>query len=343
MTEAADASKTADQKADAKQGGTVMDAVLSKLDSLHKRMDDIESKGKADTKARGDGDLELEKKEKEAAGENEKVIDKKKDAKADGKRGDEWPDKDKDKDDSKKADAKRKDEFPPKDEDEDEDKKKNPFGDKKDSKADAKRSDRDKDEDTTASNVAKGDGKGRRDSPDWDEQEKEISKGDARADAYVRVKASDWENVTQRLSAIDQFVNRSDEDRAKFAEVQERADAIYGAHSKRAPANLPGEALADYRRRLVTPFRQYSKDWSDVKMSELGERAFDNVEKVIYADALRAAESPSDLGPGELRRRDVVDPETRVHRIEWVGNESFIKALSQEPRRVSGFRSRHTG
>lgn len=335
----ADTAKAADQsippKADAGSGGTMLDQVLTKLDSLHQRMDGFDEFMKS--KKADDGDLELKheggtiqvkgKPPEEAAGENKSVVDKKrKDSAAPATIG---------KSDAKKADgededekddaAKKSDQLPPQFQ----------KGDKK--KDSAKKADWDDDDEDKKDSKRKD---AKKADEDEDGKDDAVTKGDARADEYVRVKATDWKTINDQLSTIHNFVHRPDEERAKFAEAQAFADTYYGAHSKRAPANLPGETLADYERRLVTPFRQFSKAWSDVKMSELPDSAFRNAKEQIYADAMRAAENPPDLGEGELRRRDVVDKETGARRIEWLGNESFIKALGRPARRVAGFKQR---
>jgi hypothetical protein len=350
MAEAAsaDTSKTAaaDQtstppKADAGGGGTMLDKVLSSLDSLHGRMDGFEKFMNNSKKAD-----EFPPEDKEAAGENKSVTDKKRkdSAEADAAKKADWDDEDeKKKDSAAKADGKRKDagggfqnegeegKEPPKDPNwNKKDKKSDEAAPATKTKVDSKKADEDEDEE-------KKDSKSKADAA----KEDSVAKEDARADDYVRVKATDWQHVNDQLASIHSFVNRPDEDRAKFADAQARADSIYGAHGKRAPQPLPGEGLIDYRKRLATPFRQYSATWKDEKLSAVPDSVFEKIEGAIYADAMKAAENPPDLGAGELRKRVITDEDTGFKKIEWLGNTSFIKEMSQTPRRVAGFRQRN--
>ena len=326
----------AEAAADTSKGMTKADQILSKLDSISSRQDSIEKKADAalaasDAKGRKDGDLALEVKPKES----EEVVGGEKDpAKEDSK---------------KKADAtitvsdaaKRKDggggfqnegkegQDPPKDKD----------WDKKDSKkADgSKRADRDKDEDTSVSNVTKGSGDSAaadaKKRADWDDDDKDkddSKKADARADA--------WE---MRLKALEERHTMPEETMAEFTNAQAFADEAYQMHSKRAPASLPGETLAIYKRRLVTPLRKFSPQWGAVKMTDLPDEAFVNIEKMIYADAIAAAQNPTDLEPGEQRKVVKTDPDTGMKQIMWYGPESFIKGLGRPGRRVVSFLNRN--
>jgi hypothetical protein len=306
-------------KADEGGGGTTLDKVLSKLDSIHTRMDAIEAKADqavADARKRttvrvgDDGDLTLqhegsEKPPEQVQGGEPPPM--KPDSK--GKKADEWPDKDKDKDDSKGKG--RKDEFPPPDED----KEKDDAAVVAKAKADAAKKKADE-------------GKGE------DEQEAEIAKGDARADAIIA-------RMADRIAKLESRDTMADDDVAKYADAQARADDVAQLFGKQAKRWLTGESLGTYRRRLATEFRIHSPQWKDVKMSDLPDRAFDNIEKAIYSDAAAAALQPTDLGDGEFRKVTKTDPDTGLKQIHWYGNHSFIKDLGRPGRRVVGFRNRN--
>jgi hypothetical protein len=334
---AADTTTTSKAKSDEGGGGTTLDKVLSKLDSIHQRMDAIEAKAdaavadarkrkdewpdkdedkdKADARKRttvrvgDDGDLTLQHegsekpKEPVQGGEPPPMLPGK------GKN-------EEDKDDSKSK-SKKADEWPDKDKDKD------------DSRRGGKRADRDKDEDTTVGNVTKGDeGKGE------DDQEKEIAKGDARADAIIR-------KMADRIAKLESRDTMADDDLAQYADAQARADEVAQLFGKQAKRWLTGESLPAYRRRLATDFRVHSPQWKDVKLSDLPDNAFVNIEKAIYADAAAAAVSPSDLAEGEFRKVTKTDPDTGLKQIHWFGNHSFIKDLGRPGRRVVGFRNRN--
>jgi hypothetical protein len=65
--------------------------------------------------------------------------------------------------------------------------------------------------------------------------------------------------------------------------------------------------------------------------------AFQLMKADVYADALRAAQHPTDLAAGEMRQVVKVDPMTGQRRIEYFGNTSFIKDFSRAGRRVTAF------
>ena len=131
-----------------------------------------------------------------------------------------------------------------------------------------------------------------------------------------------------------------DDDVAKYADAQLRADGVAQMFGKQAPRWLSGETLGQYERRLATLFRPHSKAWSDVKMSDLPDGAFKNAQDQIYADAMIAAHHPPDLGENEHRKVMKTDPDTGMKKIEWMGHTSFIKDLGRPGRRVAYFRNR---
>ena len=130
-----------------------------------------------------------------------------------------------------------------------------------------------------------------------------------------------------------------EEKHSAYADTQGHWDAVAQMFGKQAPRWLTGESLPAYDRRLATMLRPYSKNWADVKMSELPDGAFRNAEQ-IYTDAMHAAHNPTDLGPGEERKVVRIDPDTGMRQITWQGGESFIKGLGRPGRRVVSFLNR---
>ena len=325
----------AEAAVDSSKSVTKADKILAALDSLNSRVDSIEKKADeraaADASKRKDGDLALEVKPKEnepvQGGDNPpKVADKKKDAKGDdAKRADRDKDMDTSVSNVTKGDAatgKRADW----DDDDDKDKKDDA------AKADAKRKD--------AGGGWQNEGKEGQDppkDPDWDKKD---SKADARADSYVRVKASDWDRINGVVSALEQERNMPEEKHSAYADTQGHWDTVAQMFGKQAPRWLTGESQPAYDRRLATMFRPYSKAWADVKMSELPDGAFRNAREQIYSDAMHAAHNPTDLGPGEERKVVLTDPDTGQKQIVWRGGESFIKGLGRPGRRVVSFLTR---
>lgn len=91
-------------------------------------------------------------------------------------------------------------------------------------------------------------------------------------------------------------------DRARFGEAQATADRIYSAFSQSAFPPMSGEGLLDYRRRLLRPLQQHSKEFAKVDLGRLDAATFKGVESRVYQDAMDVAANPAALcGPGRMR------------------------------------------
>jgi hypothetical protein len=91
-------------------------------------------------------------------------------------------------------------------------------------------------------------------------------------------------------------------EQAKFADAQQQADRIYTGFSQSAPPPMAGEQLLNYRKRLLRPLQQHSKEFSAVDLARLDRQTLAGVESRIYADAMQVASNPSNLcGRGEMR------------------------------------------
>jgi hypothetical protein len=121
-------------------------------------------------------------------------------------------------------------------------------------------------------------------------------------------------------------------------ESQAHADEAYSAFGDRAPIPLRGETTDGYRLRTATHLKQHSKAWKGVDLAKLigNADAFDVAEKQIYADAALAAANPTDLQPGHLREILKRGPGGRQI-SEFVGPNTFIRAMTRPARRVSAF------
>jgi hypothetical protein len=209
---------------------------------------------------------------------------------------------------------------------------------KKDSKKpDAKKADDKKDDESSLSALrskAKKDSKKADDDEGGkgeDEQEEEIARGDS-----IRVPKEQWNEMQAFMRSMQGREKRTDDERAQFAETQAYWDSVAQSFGKRAGAPLLGETKNEYDKRMATGFKQYSR-WKDTKFSEVPDGAFEVMKADVYADAMRAAEHPVDLADGELRQVVHVDPMTGQRRIEWKGTSSFIKDFSRVGRRVQAF------
>ncbi|HDR8968897.1 TPA: hypothetical protein QDB32_000523 [Burkholderia vietnamiensis] len=84
----------------------------------------------------------------------------------------------------------------------------------------------------------------------------------------------------------------SDEEEAAIADAQVHADSVYQLHGQRAPRPMERESLLAYRRRLAKGLQKFSDSQKDVKISAINDAQYlDYVEKQVYADAAKAAQS----------------------------------------------------
>jgi hypothetical protein len=306
-----------------------MDALTKRMDALEvgekkiiKGDDDDDKKSKSDSKAassRGDDDDDDDKKSDGISAPKNKILDDEKGASKDDagfppakslKKDDDGEleiKHGKGKDDSaKKADAK---------------------------KADAKKAD--DDDDDRKKDDAFPPKKAKDDDDDDDKKKDDAVKADGVAD--LRKQIANQQSIIERLQAF--MKPKSDDEHVAFADAQARADAVFSGFGERAPRPLEGEALFDYRKRLATRLKKYSKTWGGVKLSELPESAFKIAEDTVYNDAISAAANPVDLKAGELRMVTKVDPTTGVRSNVFYGSESFVKSMGRPGRRVQSFRT----
>lgn len=164
------------------------------------------------------------------------------------------------------------------------------------------------------------DSKNKDEDPDLDDQEKDEPKkavADKRKDAEEkedkkeRMDAAVFEELSElrrKYAALETLVKpRPAVDEAVLADAQARADAVYTAFGKRAPAPLAGETVLAYRRRLLSEFKDRSTAWKDIDLRALPGEVLDVAEPQVYKDAMDAANSPHDIGGSamrELRKRD---------------------------------------
>jgi hypothetical protein len=199
-------------------------------------------------------------------------------------------------------------------------------------KADAKKAD-DDDDDKKKDDAFPP--KKAKDDDDDDKKKDDAVKADAMDD--LRKQISGQQSIIERLQAF--MKPKTDDEHVAFADAQARADAVFSGFGERAPRPLEGEQLFDYRKRLATRLKKYSKTWGGVKLSELPESAFKIAEDTVYNDAISAAANPVDLKAGELRMVTKVDPTTGVRSNVFYGQESFVKSMGRPGRRVQSFRT----
>ena len=262
-------------KADA-DAGEKIDKILSCLDSMSKRMDAYDAKAAADAeKAKADWDEDEDEKKKE-----------KKDSKSTKK---DWDDEEEDKKSEKKDSKSKKDE-------EDGEEEEREKGDPKKLAADKSKKDG---ENPAEENKKVG-----------HPNEEKVGADSARKDSdeAMRKKIADLEAaISDTRSRMPKQL--SDSDHAAMANVQADADRVYSAFGDSAPRPMDGETLMTYRRRLAKGLQKHSDEWKEIDLGVISvePKAFDVVEKKIYADAMSAAAHPVDIGAGvlrEVRRRN---------------------------------------
>ena len=104
----------------------------------------------------------------------------------------------------------------------------------------------------------------------------------------------------------------TDDDRNAIAAAQSRADSVFAALGKNVPHAIMGETPLAFRRRMAGTLQVHSPAWNGVTLRDLPEKAFENAEATIYADAAVAARKPADVPFGEMRE---VETKTRTGHI----------------------------
>jgi hypothetical protein len=105
-----------------------------------------------------------------------------------------------------------------------------------------------------------------------------------------------------------------------FAAAQIKANRVANAYGDSAPPPLAGERLLDYRARLATQYKRFSKAFQNSDLHKIGDAsAMSGIEDAIYNDAMTEARHPTSasVAPGQLRAITTMDasnrPITRYH------------------------------
>jgi 8-oxo-dGTP pyrophosphatase MutT (NUDIX family) len=105
-----------------------------------------------------------------------------------------------------------------------------------------------------------------------------------------------------------------------FTAAQVKANKVAQAYGDAAPSPMTGERLLDYRARLATQYKRFSKAFQNADLHKIGDAsAMSGIEDAIYLDALAEARHPTaaSLAPGQLRAITTMDasnrPITRYH------------------------------
>lgn len=199
---------------------------------------------------------------------------------------------------------------------------------KEQERADAARKDAEKEEEEKK---AKADA-ARKDAEDKEKEDK------AKADA---ARADSADLATQIADLRKQIpVELAEEDRARFVDVQSKAERVAQAFGDFAPRWMSGESLPQYRQRLLSKFKQHSADWKGVDLAKLGDDALAVAETKIYADAWGAATRPVNIEGGTLREVTENDRTGRKITRFYGDPEACWGPFKQPARHVTGWNTK---
>ncbi|WP_428988562.1 hypothetical protein [Methylocapsa aurea] len=141
--------------------------------------------------------------------------------------------------------------------------------------------------------------------------------------------------LRDELNALEKTVSREmreqgpliEAEEAAMADAQARADEVYAALGKRAPAPWPGERMRQYRARLLNPLKLHSDTWRNVRIEDQSEGNLGVIEKQIFADAVAYADSGSHLAPDETHAISKKDDSGRT--ITEFKGASFVRQFKR--------------
>jgi hypothetical protein len=122
---------------------------------------------------------------------------------------------------------------------------------------------------------------------------------------------------------------------------QEYYDATLRSVGTRAPAPSLGVSVDDYRREtlrtLKHTFLPPAHDLFKVQYRALKVDALDALEPQLLAAVKVEAVNPAHVPPGQLKKIERMDEYGKVKCVEFIGQESFVKAMGRPGRKVVRF------
>lgn len=108
--------------------------------------------------------------------------------------------------------------------------------------------------------------------------------------------------MSKRVDALEaQNKPMPEEESAKMADAQYKADSVYQAFGDAAPRPMLGESLLSYRKRLLGKMAVHSEKFKGVAIQSISDSSvLEVIEASVYADALAVANSPSRIPDGVL-------------------------------------------
>ncbi len=109
--------------------------------------------------------------------------------------------------------------------------------------------------------------------------------------------------LQRQLDALKRQIGPPDGDPQEFRQAQAKAERVAQFYGDSAPAPLAGERLIDFRARLATAYKKYSKQFSGSDLYMIRDpHAMTGIEDSIYNDAMSEAQHPTGgFREGELR------------------------------------------
>jgi hypothetical protein len=122
---------------------------------------------------------------------------------------------------------------------------------------------------------------------------------------------------------------------------QEYFDSALRDVGMRAPQPVLGQTVNDYRREtlrtLKHTFLPQNHQFYKIQMRRLPSDALDGFEPQVLRACVAAANDPSHLAPGEIRAINRLDETGRVKWIDFIGQQSFVRAMTRPGRKVVSF------
>jgi hypothetical protein len=124
-----------------------------------------------------------------------------------------------------------------------------------------------------------------------------------------------------------------------FTDAQCRADEVCNMWGRKSMPPMQSESLLSYRRRLLRPWVRYCEKFKDIDVDTLRGTLLDGVEKIVFADAVAAADTPAQGMGDVLIERTRKDDCGRIIREFHGQPRAWLSMWAGNRRRVVGFRT----
>jgi hypothetical protein len=121
--------------------------------------------------------------------------------------------------------------------------------------------------------------------------------------------------------------------------AQAQWDATFQKLDRSCPARRADESNPDYLRRLSRIGRKYipkGEEMASVNFAELPDKYVGRYSELMRQCVEKNIMRTDNMAPGEMRAVMRVDENTGLKVREWIGPDSFVKAMGQPCRRVIG-------